>query len=74
MVQSRCQGDARSGVFSTVRHIISSAVEPARVIYRGGHLVGAPMGLLDEIFQAGRPVRVGLDTASTDCCVRNGAI
>jgi hypothetical protein len=41
---------------------------------RGGHLVGAPKGLLDEIFQAGRPVRVGLDTASTDCRVRNGAI
>jgi len=57
-----------------MRNIVSSAVEPARVIGRGCHLAGTRIGIRDAIFRAGRPVLVGVDTASTSCCVRSGAI
>ena len=51
----------------TVHNIVSSAVEPARAISRGYHLSGVRIGAHDEIFQAGSPVLVGVDTASTYC-------
>jgi hypothetical protein len=51
----------------TVNNIVSSAVEPARVISRGYDLSGVRTGAHDEIFQAGQPVLVGVDTASTFC-------
>ena len=51
----------------TVHNIVSSAVEPARAISRGCDLGGVRIGAHDEIFQAGRPVLVGVDTASTYC-------
>jgi hypothetical protein len=51
----------------TVHNIVSSAVEPARAISRGYHLGDVRIGAHDEIFQAGSPVLVGVDTASTYC-------
>ena len=51
----------------TVHNIVSSAVEPARAISRGYHFGGVCIGAHDEIFQAGSPVLVGVDTASTYC-------
>jgi hypothetical protein len=51
----------------TVHNIVSSAVEPARAISRGRDLGGVRIGAHDEIFQAGKPVLVGVDTATTYC-------
>ena len=51
----------------TVHNIVSSAVEPARVISRRCDLAGVRVGARDEIFQAGHPVLVGVDTTSTYC-------
>jgi hypothetical protein len=51
----------------TVHNIVRSAVEPARAISRRVDLVGVRIGAHDEIFQAGKPVLVGVDTASTYC-------
>jgi hypothetical protein len=51
----------------TVHNIVSSAVEPARAISRRLDLAGVRIGAHDEIFQAGKPVLVGVDTASTYC-------
>jgi hypothetical protein len=51
----------------TVHNIVRSAVEPARAISRGADLAGVRIGAHDEIFQAGKPVLVGVDTASTYC-------
>jgi hypothetical protein len=51
----------------TVHNIVHSAVEPARAISRTYHLAGVRIGAHDEIFQAGHPVLVGVDAASTYC-------
>ena len=51
----------------TVHNIVHSAVEPARAINRRYDLAGVRIGAHDEIFQAGQPVLVGVDTASTIC-------
>jgi hypothetical protein len=51
----------------TVHNIVHSAVEPARAITRRRDLAGVRIGAHDEIFQAGHPVLVGVDTASTYC-------
>jgi hypothetical protein len=51
----------------TVHNIVHSAVEPARAIGRAYDLAGVRIGAHDEIFQAGDPVLVGVDTASTYC-------
>jgi hypothetical protein len=51
----------------TVHNIVSSAVEPVREINRGYDLSGVRIGAHDEIFQAGDPVLVGVDTATTYC-------
>jgi hypothetical protein len=51
----------------TVHNIVSSAVEPARAISRRRDLGAVRIGAHDEIFQAGHPVLVGVDTASTYC-------
>ncbi len=51
----------------TVHNIVHSAVEPARAISRRVELAGVRIGAHDEIFQAGKPVLVGVDTASTYC-------
>ncbi len=51
----------------TVHNIVRSAVEPARAISRRVGLAGVRFGAHDEIFQAGKPVLVGVDTASTYC-------
>ena len=50
-----------------MHNIVRSAVEPARAISRRVDLVGVRIGAHDEIFQAGKPVLVGVDTASTYC-------
>ena len=51
----------------TVHNIVHSAVEPAQAISRRCDLAGVRIGAHDEIFQAGHPVLVGVDTASTYC-------
>ena len=51
----------------TVHNIVRSAVEPARAISGRVDLAGVRNGALDEIFQAQKPVLVGVDTDSTYC-------
>jgi len=51
----------------TVHNIVRRAVEPARVISGRVDLAGVRIGAHDEIFQAGKPVLVGVDTATTYC-------
>ncbi len=51
----------------TVHNIVRSAVEPARAISGRVDLAGVRIGAHDEIFQAGKPVLVGVDTATTYC-------
>jgi hypothetical protein len=51
----------------TVHNIVRSAVEPARAISGRVDLAGVRKGALDEIFQAQKPVLVGVDTATTYC-------
>ncbi len=51
----------------TVHNVVHRAVAPARAISRAYHLAGVRIGAHDEIFQAGDPVLVGVDTASTYC-------
>jgi hypothetical protein len=51
----------------TVHNIVHSAVEPARAISRAYRWDGVRIGAHDEIFQAGHPVLVGVDTASIYC-------
>ena len=51
----------------TVHNIVHSAVPQARRINQQYDLSSIHIGLLDEIFQAGDPVLVGVDAASTFC-------
>src|SRR5262249_11478396 len=51
----------------TVHNIVHSSVEPAQAISRRCDLVGFRIGAHDESIQAGHPVLVGVDTASTYC-------
>jgi hypothetical protein len=51
----------------TVHNVVQAAVAPAREINDSYDLAGVRVGAHDEIFQAGRPVLVGVDTASTFC-------
>jgi hypothetical protein len=51
----------------TVHNVVHSAVARARQINASYDLAGVRVGGHDEIFQAGRPVLVGVDTASTFC-------
>ena len=51
----------------TVHNIVHSAVTSAQAINQEYELSGIPVGLFDEIFQAGDPVFVGVDAQSTFC-------
>jgi hypothetical protein len=51
----------------TVHNVVQAAVARAREINDSYDLAGVRVGAHDEIFQAGRPVLVGVDTASTFC-------
>ena len=51
----------------SVHNIVRSAVEPARAISGRINFAGVGDGALDEIFQAQKPVLVGVNTASTYC-------
>ncbi len=51
----------------TVHNVVQAAVARAREINGSYDLAGVRLGAHDEIFQAGRPVLVGVDTASTFC-------
>jgi hypothetical protein len=51
----------------TVHNLVQDAVAPARQINGSYDLAGVRIGAHDEIFQAGEPVLVGVDTASTFC-------
>jgi hypothetical protein len=51
----------------TVHNTVQAAVTRARAINASYDLASVRVGAHDEIFQAGRPVLVGVDTASTFC-------
>jgi hypothetical protein len=51
----------------TVHNILHQAVATARQVTAGQDLAAVRLGAHDEIFQAGRPVLVGADVASTYC-------
>ncbi len=51
----------------TVHNVVQAAVARARVINGSSDLASVRIGAHDEIFQAGHPVLVGVDTASTFC-------
>ena len=51
----------------TVHNIVAAPVERARRINRQQDLSAVRVGAHDEIFQAGRPVLVGMDVESTYC-------
>ena len=51
----------------SVHHIVQQAVDPARAVNDRQDLSGVRIGAHDEIFQAGSPVLVGVDTHSTYC-------
>ena len=51
----------------SVHNIVQQAVAPARAVNARQDLAGISIGAHDEIFQAGKPVLVGLDTHSTYC-------
>ena len=51
----------------TVHNVVHAAVTPAREINRSYNLAAVRVGTHDEIFQANRPVLVGVDAASTFC-------
>jgi hypothetical protein len=51
----------------TVHNIVHSAVTPAQAINQQYDLSRIRVGLLDEIFQGGDPVFVGVDAKSTFC-------
>ena len=55
----------------TVHNIVQAAVAPAREINGSYDLAGVRIGAHDEIFQAGRPVLVGVHAASTFCYLRS---
>jgi hypothetical protein len=51
----------------TIHNVVQDAVPRARVLNAQVSLAAIDCGLLDEIFQAQRPVLVGVDAASTYC-------
>jgi hypothetical protein len=51
----------------TVHNVVQAAVAPARDVNGLYDLAGVRVGAQDEIFQAGRPVLVGVDPAATFC-------
>jgi len=51
----------------SVPNSVQQAVGPARAVNDRQNLSGVRIGARDEIFQAGRPVLVGVDTHSTYC-------
>jgi hypothetical protein len=51
----------------TVHNVVQNAVTRAQEINGWYDLAGVRVGAHDEIFQAGKPVLVGVDTASTFC-------
>ena len=56
---------------STVHNRLHEAAEQASEINREQDLSGIKVDLRDEIFQAGKPVLVGVDAASTYCYMLN---
>jgi hypothetical protein len=51
----------------TVHNIVRAAAEKARAVNQAQDLAGIRVGAHDEIYQAGRPVLVGVDAKSTYC-------
>src|SRR5207245_26363 len=51
----------------TIHNIVRDAVAQARVCNDQQSLAGVGTGLVDEIFQSGQPVLVGIDARSTYC-------
>lgn len=51
----------------TIHNIVTQATQQARTINEAQDLSNVRMGAHDEIFQAGRPVLVGVDVKSTYC-------
>ena len=59
--------DYRNLSLGTVHNIVSEAVQQAQQINNAQELCGIRVGLADEIFQASKPVLVGMDAQSTYC-------
>ena len=59
--------DYRGLSVGTIHNIVQAAAEKARVINQAQDLRGIRVGAHDEIYQAGRPVLVGVDAKSTYC-------
>ena len=59
--------DYHSLSLGTIHNIASQAVQKAQQINNAQDLSGIPVGIADEIFQASKPVLVGMDAKSTYC-------
>lgn len=51
----------------TIHNLVSEAVQKAQQVNNAQDLCGIRVGLADEIFQASKPVLVGMDAKSTYC-------
>jgi len=59
--------DYHSLSLGTVHNIVGQAVQKAQQINNAQNLSGIRVGIADEIFQASKPVLVGMDAKSTYC-------
>lgn len=59
--------DYRNLSLGTVHNIVSEAVQKAQQINNAQDLSGIRVGIPDEIFQASKPVLVGMDARTTYC-------
>jgi len=59
--------DYRGMSIGTIHNIVSSAVQKAKLMNQTDPLSAISVGAHDEIYQAGKPVLVGMDVESTYC-------
>jgi hypothetical protein len=62
-----CLFDYRDRCHGWVHHVLMDAAAKAQAINNAQNLSTIRVGLFDEIYQAGRPVLVGMDACSTYC-------
>jgi len=59
--------DYRDISIGTIHNIVSNAVQKAKLVNQTEPLLAVNVGAHDEIYQAGKPVLVGMDVESTYC-------